>query len=150
MNNQIPRVGIGIMIFKNNKVLLGKRINAHGGNTFSFPGGHLEHMESFEDCAKREVFEECGIKIKNVQFISLANIKDFAPKHYVNINYKADWLAGSPTVKEPDKCASWNWYDMDHLPSPLFSPAALMIKQYKAGSMYADTVSEYNYDEAVI
>lgn len=145
--HHIPRVGIGIMIFKDGHVLLGKRINAHGAHTFSFPGGHLEHMESFEDCAKREVFEECGLKIKNLTFILLANIKDFSPKHYVQISYKADWAEGTPIVKEPDKCEGWSWYPLDHLPHPLFIPAALTIKKYKTQLTYMDTESHYSYDE---
>ena len=80
---QKPRVGVGVMIFKNGKVLLSKRKGSHGEGEYSFPGGHLEYMESFEDCAVREVQEECGIKIKNINFLYLTNIKKYAPKHYV-------------------------------------------------------------------
>lgn len=52
--NLHPKVGIGVMIFKDGKVLLGKRKGSHGDGEYSFPGGHLNYMESFEDCAQRE------------------------------------------------------------------------------------------------
>ena len=54
---QKPKVGVGIMILKNGKVLLGKRKGSHGEGEFAFPGGHLEYMESFANCAKREIAE---------------------------------------------------------------------------------------------
>jgi len=60
-----PKVGVGIIVIKDNKVLLGKRKNSHGEGSWCFPGGHLEFNESLENCAKREVLEETGIEIKN-------------------------------------------------------------------------------------
>ena len=63
MNDQKPKVGLGVCIVKDNKVLLGKRKGSHGAGTWSFPGGHLEFQETWEKCAKREVLEETGLKI---------------------------------------------------------------------------------------
>ncbi len=114
MENQKPKVGIGVMIFKDGKVLLGKRKGSHGDGEYSFPGGHLEYMESFENCARRETMEEAGIVLKNVRFQFLGNTKEYAPKHYVQIGLIADWENGEPKVLEPDKREEWNWYDLDH------------------------------------
>jgi 8-oxo-dGTP diphosphatase len=63
-----PKVGVGVMVLKNGKVLIGKRKGAHGAGEWAWPGGHLEYMESFEDCARREVMEETGIEIHNIRF----------------------------------------------------------------------------------
>ena len=48
-----PKVGVGVMVLKDGKVLLTRRKGSHGAGEYSFPGGHLEYMESFEDCARR-------------------------------------------------------------------------------------------------
>ena len=72
-NNNRPLVGVSIIIKKDNKVLIGKRKNIRASGTWAFPGGHLEFRESFEDCIKREVIEEAGIKIKNIKFQTLTN-----------------------------------------------------------------------------
>ena len=58
------------MILKNGKVLLSKRKGSHGEGEFAFPGGHLEYMEGFADCARREVQEEYGIKTERTIWMS--------------------------------------------------------------------------------
>ncbi len=114
------KVGVGVAIFKDGKVLLGKRQGSHGVGQYAGTGGHLEYMESFEDCAKRETREETGIEITNVRFLCLSNLKEYAPKHYVDVGLIADWLSGEPRVMEPDKVESWDWYELDKIPEQLF------------------------------
>ncbi len=134
----ITKVGIGVMIVKQGKVLLGKRISSFGSGEYSFLGGHLEYMESFNSCAMREVREECGIEIENIRFLMVSNLKDYAPKHYCHIGLVADWKSGEPVVLEPDRYESWDWYDIDSLPSPLFKTVDTMIESYKTGKNYYD------------
>ncbi|OGI64368.1 hypothetical protein A2914_01890 [Candidatus Nomurabacteria bacterium RIFCSPLOWO2_01_FULL_41_21] len=137
---KITKVGVGVMILKDGKVLLGKRKSLHGEGQYSPPGGHLEHLEGFEDAVRREVMEECGVKIKNIKFVHVANIMHYAPKHYMNIFFSADWDSGEPEVLEPKKCESWDWYDLDNLPEPLFLQTKLGIENYKSGNHYNDKV----------
>jgi len=129
------------MVVKEGKVLLGKRKGSHGEGEYAFPGGHLEYMESFEQCAKREVREECGIEIENVRFQFLANIKKYAPKHYIHIGLITDWKNGEPRVLEQEKSESWNWYDATKLPEPLFEMCKLAIDSYQTGKQYYDNVN---------
>lgn len=62
MDNR-PKVGVGVIVIKNNKVLLGKRKNSHGQGTWCFPGGHLEFNESWKNCAIRETKEETDVNV---------------------------------------------------------------------------------------
>lgn len=133
-----PKVGIGVMVWKDGKVLLGKRKSSHGDGEYAWPGGHLEHLESIVECAKREVLEETGMEIENVRFLRLLNLKDYAPKHYVDIGMSADWKSGNPQVLEPDKCAGWDWYDPTSLPEPLFSTIPSYFEAYKSGKNFFD------------
>jgi 8-oxo-dGTP diphosphatase len=136
--SQRPKVGVGVMILKDGKILLGKRKGSHGEGEYAFPGGHLEYMESFADCARREVSEECGIKIDDICFQYLANITKYAPKHYTHIGLVADWKSGEPEVLEPEKSESWDWYDMDNLPQPIFEMCKLAVQCHKTGKNYLD------------
>ncbi|HLD20316.1 MAG TPA: NUDIX domain-containing protein [Patescibacteria group bacterium] len=135
---QRPKVGIGLLVFKEGKVLLGKRKGAHAANVYGGPGGHLEHLESFAQCAKREAQEEAGIEITNIHFLCVTNFTTYAPKHYVDIGLIADWGSGDPQILEPDKCESWDWYDIDNLPEPLFDVVRNYVQALRTGKNYFD------------
>ena len=122
-----PRVGVGVMVLKDGHLLLGRRKGSHGAGEYAYPGGHLEHLESFEQCAKREVREETGLEIGPLRFLRVLNTRAYAPKHYVDMAFAADWVSGEPQVLEPEKIDGWAWYPLDALPSPLFGtiPTAL-------------------------
>src|SRR5258707_8500479 len=52
-----PQVGVGVVVVRDGKVLLGLRRGSHGSGAWALPGGHLEWGESVESCARREVTE---------------------------------------------------------------------------------------------
>ncbi len=138
MSECVTKVGVGVMVIKDGKVLLGRRKGSHGEGMFAWPGGHLEYMEKIEDCARREVKEETGMEIMNVRFLRLMNLKEYAPKHYVDIGVIAEWKFGEPRVCEPDRCDGWDWYDLDALPSPLFSAIPSYLEAYRTGRNFFD------------
>jgi 8-oxo-dGTP diphosphatase len=116
-----PKVGVGVLIRKDGKVLIGKRKNAHGAGEWSFPGGHLEYHESPETACSRETMEEAGITIKNVKPLSFTN--DIFPgpdMHYITLYFVADYASGEVKNMEPHKCEGWEWHDWNNLPQPLF------------------------------
>ena len=135
-----PKVGVGIMIVKDGKVLLGRRRGSHGAGEFAFPGGHLEFMESFTDCVRRELIEECGLEVGEIRFQFLANVAKYAPKHYVHVGLVADWSAGEPRNVEPDKCDGWDWYAPDALPEPIFEMARLAFVCRETGQNFFDVI----------
>lgn len=119
----LPKVGIGTIITKGKKVLLLKRKGSHGEGTWAFVGGHLEFGETPEACAKREVFEEIGIKIKNPKAVAFTN--DLFPKenkHYITIYVLADCGSEKIKIKEPEKIEALEWFSWGKFPSPLFTP----------------------------
>jgi mutator protein MutT len=128
--DQRPFVGIAVIVIKDNRVLLGKRKNAHGAGSWAFPGGHLEFNESIEGCAVREVFEETGIRIKNLRYGPYTN--DFFEaegRHYVTLFVIADHDSGQPTVREPHKCEKWTWSEWPPSLQPQFLPIKNLLKQ---------------------
>ena len=127
---QRPGVGVGVIVIKDNKILLGKRKNAHGAGCWAFPGGHLEFNETLNECAIRETFEETGIKIKNLRTSTFTNdIFEKENKHYITCYVLADHDSGIPQAKEPHKCERWDWFSWEELPSPLFLTLQNLKKQ---------------------
>ncbi len=114
-----PVVGVGVMIMKDGKTLLGRRRNILGDGEYACPGGHLEFGESLEVAARREVMEECGIEVGTLRFAYVLNVTAYPPKHFVFFVYQADWISGEPQNIEPEKCYGWDWYALNELPQPL-------------------------------
>lgn len=137
-----PLVGVGVLVMKDGKLLLGRRKSAHGAGEWASPGGHLEHLESFEACARREVREETGIELGAVRFLRLLNTTRYAPRHYVDVSLVAQWKSGEPTVLEPEKVERWDWYALDALPGPLFGTLATSLEALRTGRAYWDAGDE--------
>lgn len=130
MTDNRPKIGVGVIIIKENKILLGKRKNAHGDGTWSFPGGHLEFNEEIEACAIREVKEETNISIKNLRKLTFTNdMFEKEGKHYVTLFIIAEFDSGEVKNMEPDKCELWDWFEQDKFPQPLFTPIQNLLKQ---------------------
>ncbi len=126
-------IGVGLYLFNDeHQLLLGLRKSKHGEGTWCPPGGHLEYGESFEKAAVRETMEETGIlaQEKDVSIGGVTN--DFfeeSGKHYVTIHLIASSFSGEPKIMESDKCAQWQWFDLDKLPENIFLPAAHFLAQ---------------------
>jgi 8-oxo-dGTP diphosphatase len=130
LEKKYPKVGTGIFVLKDGKFLIGKRKNSHGAGEWAIPGGHLEFNEELEDCAKREVLEETGVKIKNIRLLTVTNdIFKKEGKHYVTIFMITDWAEGEAKVMEPDKCEEWRWVTKETVPKPLFLPLNDLLKK---------------------
>lgn len=126
------------MILRDGKVLTGRRKGSHGAGEYAWPGGHLEYMESIEDCVRREVREETGMEVENIRFLRLMNLKTYSPKHYIDIAMVADWKSGEPRVMEPEKIEGWEWRSIDDMPEPLFAPLPSYFEALKTGRNFWD------------
>jgi len=118
-----PLIGVGVLIVREGRLLLGRRQGSHGAGDWATPGGHLEFGETPQECARREVLEETGMKVGNLAKCGFTN--DFfhrEQKHYVTLFMLAEKCNGTPEVLEPEKCTGWQWFSPDALPKPLFAP----------------------------
>jgi 8-oxo-dGTP diphosphatase len=121
----IPRVGVGVLVVRGGKILLGLRRGSHGAGTWAPPGGHLEFGETVEACARREAAEETGLTLGDVtRGPWTENVFAAEATHYVTVFVAAAGAAGEPRVLEPAKCERWEWHRWDALPEPLFAPLA--------------------------
>jgi 8-oxo-dGTP diphosphatase len=126
-----PRIGVGVMVWKRDQLLLGRRINARGEKSWQLPGGHLEFGETVAACAIREVAEEVGITINSIAHAGYTNdVFIEANRHYVTLFVSAEYDHGEISVMEPDKCECWHWFAPGELPAPLFAPIRNFLTQY--------------------
>ncbi len=132
--NAVVKAGVGVIVCKDKKVLVGKRKGSHGAGSWAFPGGHIDPTDNtLKECAEREVFEETAIRCnvfnpdhyRQDLFTTFDILSDDKSKLYVTCYLVADYLIGGTTVKfedqemivacEPEKCDGWYWKSLDEL-----------------------------------
>jgi len=127
---------MGVLVMRRGRVLLGRRRGSHGEGYYAAPGGHIEFGESFEQAACREVLEETGMEIADLRLLSVGNYvfkREDGERHYIDVDFVCEAPIGEPQLKEPEKCDSWDWYDLDDLPQPLFIVTRRMIGSLRSG-----------------
>jgi 8-oxo-dGTP diphosphatase len=128
-----PRVGVGCIVQRNGKVLLGERKGSHGENLWAPPGGHLEFGELVTHCAARELIEETGLQPISLRLGPwVENTMEHGQKHYITIFVYIDEFLGEPILCEPEKCKGWEWFSWNMLPQLLFEPARSFIEKIQS------------------
>ncbi len=115
------QVAIGVLISKEDRVLLMKRTNVHGEGTWAPPRGQLGYCQSLEACAAREIQDIMGVTIADVTFLAITNDL-FEGQHYVTIWTAGQHVSGEPTMKAEQEMSAVDWFAWDALPEPLFAP----------------------------
>ena len=137
------KTGVGVIITKDDKILLGKRSEdhekadseLHGEGTWTCPGGKMEFGEKIVECARREVQEETGIKINEVKLISITNDR-FKDSQFITVGFLCEDFNGEPKTMEPDEITEWGWFPLNELPKPLFFPSEKLVNNYLSKNIY--------------
>ena len=101
-----PQVGVGILLVRNETLLLVKRKYNPDAGYWSIPGGHIELGERVQIAAEREGQEETGFKVKVTKLAGIIDkiMKDDAgliEYHYILINYFVEQIEGD--ANQPPK-----------------------------------------------
>ena len=130
-----PQVGVGVIFVRDGRGFLAKRHGAHGDNTWASAGGHLEHGETLEECARREAMEELGVTVGELRFLCVSNIIAYG-KHYVDIEFIGDIKDQEPQLMEPEAFIDSGWFNLDELPVPIFHAMRYALDSYVSGEYY--------------
>ncbi len=93
MNEQgYPEAIVGILIFnQESKIFL--MLSPKWRGKYGLPGGHIEYGETMEGAAKKEIKEETGLDIFDIEFLMVQECifseEFYKKKHFVFLDYIA-------------------------------------------------------------
>ena len=115
-----PIAGVGVVVFRNEEVLLVKRKNAPYKGQWSIPGGKQRLGETVTQAARRELMEETGVKVNELTLIDVIDI--MVPDeegeilyHYIVVDYRAYWMSGE--CSPGDDAQDVKWFNLNKLDS---------------------------------
>lgn len=102
---------------------------------YSLPGGHIELGETMEDTAKREIKEETGLDIFDIQFLMVQECifseEFYKKKHFVFLDYIAK-VKNTNVVLDGREGTEYVWVTIDDaLKLPLNPYTKNTILEYK-------------------
>ena len=130
--------GCGVIVLnEHNQVLLGLKnedrdladSELHEEGTWAMPGGAIEYGETFEEAGAREVKEETGIDVKDLEVFCVQTDKN-EHAHFISVGMIARSFEGTPRVMEPDVYVEWRWFNLDKIPSKIFTPSKKTLDCY--------------------
>ncbi|MDX3075791.1 NUDIX hydrolase [Streptomyces sp. MI02-7b] len=123
------------------RILLGLRHpdSAYAGNTWHFLAGHCEREEAVS-CLIREAEEEAGLVIEpdDVELVHLVHLVDSpSARPRIGLIFRARTWSGTPTVREPDRCVEWRFWNPKDLPDAVVPYTRQAIEGVLAGRLYS-------------
>ena len=126
-----PIAGVGVVVFRNEEVLLVKRKKAPYKGQWSIPGGKQRLGETVTQAVRRELMEETGVEVNELTLIDVIDI--MVPDeegeilyHYIVADYRAHWLSGE--CSPGDDAQDVQWFNLNKLGSiPLLDKTRKII-----------------------
>jgi NAD+ diphosphatase len=124
-----PRVSpcIIVAIHDGKRILLAQGVRQKGAGFYSTLAGFVESAESLEQAVHREVHEEVGVSLKNIEYF---DSQPWPFPHSIMVGYIAEYDAGDIKIDEKE-IVDAQWFDIDNLPTvpPKFSIAGRLIEE---------------------
>ncbi len=126
-----PLIGVGVIVFKDDRVLLIRRGKPPRAGQWSLPGGRQRLGETVRATAAREVREETGCE---VEVTALLDVLDSLTRdaggeiqyHYTLVDFLAEWRGGE--AQAAGDAVEVVWADPDALePYELWSETLRLI-----------------------
>lgn len=137
----LPRVAVGAVVFKDNKVLLVKRAKPPAQGLWAIPGGSVELGETLQQAAEREILEETGITILAKEPVYTFDVIEKDQKnrirfHYVIVDLIADYISGQPLPA--DDADEVRWVSSRELKNLGVNPGTLNVLKSEFGFFTGD------------
>lgn len=107
-----PLIGVGVVVWKDGRILLIRRARPPRQGQWSLPGGRQELGETVRETAMREIQEEAGVVVTLGPLLDVVDtiVRDDGGGidfHYTLIDFEADWVSGDTSPGDDADGAMW-------------------------------------------
>ena len=124
-----PKMAPAVMalVKRGDKILLARSPH-FPSKMYSVVAGFVDPGETLEQCVLREVREEVGIEVRNIQYFAS---QPWPFSYSLMIAFTCDWKEGE-IVMDPSEIEEAGWFDHEHLPElpPKLSLARNLIDSF--------------------
>jgi len=128
-----PIVGVGVVVWRDDEVLLIERGKPPLQGTWSIPGGAQEVGETVAEAGRREVLEETGVEVEITGLVDVVDSirhddEGRIRSHYTLIDLTGEWIGGE--LRPGDDASDCRWVRLDELPAyELWSETLRIIRR---------------------
>lgn len=142
------------IIHQHPKVLLGMKKRGFGAGRWNGFGGKVSATETIEAAAKREIQEETGVEVRNLDKVGIIDFEFKGNPEILQVHiFKSDNFSGEPTESEEMKP---QWFHIDEIPFKemwpddiYWMPLFLSGKKFKGKFLFgeSDIILEQELEE---
>lgn len=140
-----------VLLLHGNKVLLQLRQNTGfmDGHWACAAAGHVESGESALQAAVRESEEEIGILLTPDSLTALSTLHrtnggSRVLDQRVDFFFSCTQWEGEPRVREPEKCAALQWFELDQLPELMPAHERHVLERFSTGML--SPIESFGFD----
>ena len=126
-----PKVAAAVLIEKDGRVLLVRRINEPFRGLWTLPAGFINAEEDPAEAAARECLEETGLFVHITAVVDIVAGREHARGADFVIVYAAEVVGGS--LAAADDADEAEWFPIESLPPLAFRATQVVLRQSHAG-----------------
>ena len=122
-----PKIAVGVAVFRDNALLLVRRVMEPGRGRWALPGGWVDAGQDPREAAAREALEEAGVVV-DVGEIVEAFLNPPADGGALFLLFRGEWVSGEPVAG--DDADEAGFFRRDTLPPLAFASTAEAVARW--------------------
>jgi ADP-ribose pyrophosphatase YjhB (NUDIX family) len=124
-----PKVAAAVLVEREGRVLLARRVNEPQQGRWSLPAGFVEADEDPKDAAVRECFEETGFKVRVTDLLDVIAGREHAGGASIVILYQGQIVGGQAIPQDDVDVVAF--FDAQELPPLAFEATRIALARWR-------------------
>jgi 8-oxo-dGTP diphosphatase len=126
-----PKVAAAVLVERDGRVLLVRRVNEPQHGKWSLPAGFVEFDEDPREAAQREALEETGLEVRITDLFDVIAGQEHPRGASIVIVYRGEITGGEP--KPGDDAGALGFFSPAELPPVAFEATRRALERWRSG-----------------